>query len=518
MAEETLQGVAGKPRPGGDSPVRINADVCLIILLIGVGFLLRITTPLYNTASVDESNAILIGQNFLVGDFSQRATTWMLGSYLYPIIAVLLSAIGGLEGLRILSAGLNAIAVSYIYFSTKQLFGISAALWASLLFGFCTISMNLGQFAIGDALALPMLCISFYCIVMAGSKSPVHVDLYLLSASAAFIVAALAKYLLLLYLPALVLLSVVLLLMRGWSASPTLTPFLGPIVVVIMLYTVYYQADISLALVQYFSETGDRARMLQTIWDEAGIPLVLGLAGAFVLPHVALPRPGMLDRRIRQIMWLILPILVIGLFALPLVALAFATTRNLWENLLPTLALTAPLAGYGIATVTERVRATRGRSGLAFRFAGLAITIAGLWWIANVATARHWGWQHSWPNVERTVSYLELHSPTDDGRVLAEGAPVYQFYLRQQKYQPTTWDNTWAFGYNGQNGLSAMQIAIRDHYFDRVILDSYYTPTLTAQLVPTLLDAGYTLSFQDTQTLTTGQIAIQVYERPEVPR
>jgi hypothetical protein len=517
MAEETLQGVVGKPRLGGDSRIRINADLCLIVLLIGVGFLIRTTTPLYNTISVDESNAILVGQQFFVGDFSQHATSWILGSYLYPVLAVLFSAIGGLEGLRVLSAGLNAIAVTYIYFGTKRLFGTSAALWATILFGFCTISMNLGQFAIGDALALPLLCICFYCIVMAGSTSPDQVDLYLLSASAACIVAVLAKYMLLLYLPAFVLLSVVLLLLRGWSASPTFTPFLGPIAVVLILYTFHYQADIALALGQYVNETGDRARMLQAIWDDAGIPLLLGIAGACVLPWATLPRPGMTLRTNRQIILILVPLLIIALFALPLFALALATTRNLSENLLPTLALTAPLAGYGVALVTERIRATKGRSALALRLAGLACTIAGLWWIANVATARHWGWQHSWPNVERTVNYLAQPQRDSARHVLAEGGPIYQFYLRDQEQQPT-WDSTWAFDYQGQQGLSALQLAIRDRYFDRVILDRYYTPALSAQLIPALHNAGYRISFSDTQTISTGQITIQVYERQEEPR
>lgn len=57
-----------------------------------------------------------------------------------------------------------------------------------------------------------------------------------------------------------------------------------------------------------------------------------------------------------------------------------------------------------------------------------------------------------------------------------------------------------------------MMAAIRDHYFDFVVLDDNFTPALNRLLEAALAQAGYGISFQELQTLTIGDRLVRVYE------
>jgi len=138
----------------------------LFLALLGIIVLVRLTHITYNTLFVDEAIYATVGQDVLQGVFKQNATTFMFGSYLYPTVAAIASDIGGVVGLRGLSALLSTVTAVFVYLTTLRLFGKQAALWAMAIFGLTGISISLGQLAVYDSLAAPLVAASLYCLVM----------------------------------------------------------------------------------------------------------------------------------------------------------------------------------------------------------------------------------------------------------------------------------------------------------------------------------------------------------------
>src|SRR5690242_11036515 len=87
-----------------DEHLRIHVRSGLFFLLLGIIFFLRIAETSYNTIFYDEAVNTTIGREILQRDFSQNATSWTFGSYLYPALAAITDHFGGLTGLRLLSA------------------------------------------------------------------------------------------------------------------------------------------------------------------------------------------------------------------------------------------------------------------------------------------------------------------------------------------------------------------------------------------------------------------------------
>ena len=65
--------------------LRISLDTVLFLLLLLIIFFIRITNLNYNTLFVDEAIYATVGKNVWSGVLSQNATSWMYGSYLYPL-------------------------------------------------------------------------------------------------------------------------------------------------------------------------------------------------------------------------------------------------------------------------------------------------------------------------------------------------------------------------------------------------------------------------------------------------
>lgn len=70
-----------------DNAGGINREWPLLALLVVAAFLVRFSVEPVNTIFYDEAVNVTLGQEALAGDFSQNATTWTFGSYLYPMTA-----------------------------------------------------------------------------------------------------------------------------------------------------------------------------------------------------------------------------------------------------------------------------------------------------------------------------------------------------------------------------------------------------------------------------------------------
>ena len=496
-----------------DVRIRLSVETVLFFFLLTLIFGIRITNIRYNTLFVDEAIYVGVGDNVLAG-VEQNTTTWMYGSYLYPILASFANFLAGDVGLRMLSALLTSLAAVLVFQITVRLFDTIAGLWAMLIFGLTPISINVGQYAVYDALAIPLLALTAFFLVRAGETHGRKEYRLLLLAATSMTVAILAKYLAALYVPALLLLAVIVYRLRGRRMWPLFGIFLSATVALLAAYAAVYWHDLTILFAgEYGVQAGSLWAILASLWGEIGLTTLLAGVGGFWLLRIWSQQP-LTQRVSRALGWsLLLLTFVITIFSGPLYHVVSGNEHATWKHTIYTLVFLAPLAGYGIATTIETLR-TRQRQYRWLIIVGPILTIIITSIFLNRSLDRNWSFQHSWPNVNNEVSFLRSQNINSQQHILAEGAQIYDYYFDFPTSDRNVWQDTWYMEYNGLQGVAAMDAAIRDGWFDYVVFDDYYTPGLRATLEPVLLSNGYTVGFEESKLLgVSGQVLSRIYVR-----
>ncbi len=516
-ADDTMTAQATSAPYGRAEPLPFGLQQGVFVVLLVVIVLLRITHITYNTLFVDEAIYATVGQDVLHGVFTQNATTFMFGSYLYPVVSAIANDLGGVVGLRALSAALSTITSIFVYLIALRIFGKQTALWAMAIFGLAGISIELGQLAVYDSLAVPLMAASLYCLVRAATTDIDDVareDWYLLAAAVTFSLSFLAKYITIICLPALLAIAAALYLSRGRSLRP-LVKFPWVTALILVVYVFLFRND--LAQVFIFKNTNSyqfatRAAVVRIIWQESGVTLLVSLVGAMLLVQ----HPPKLARLAapwdRVAPALVMPVLLVTMLVIPIYALYGHNSRSLEKHLVFSLVFLAPLAGYACATIIQRVCLSKGAWSSYYRASGAVITALALIWFTDYALGRDWDFEHSWPSTAGAISHLKAAGVTDHDQVLASRSYIYDYYFNYGVAHRSMWHSTWYLAYKGRYGLSAMEAAIHDHWFKYVVLDDYYTPDVAQELRAPLRWAGYVLGYKTSQTLSFGApIGTRVY-------
>jgi len=496
--------------------VNLRLDQVLFVVLLAVIFGIRIVDLNYNSLFVDEAIYATVGRAVLAGAPNQSALGWMYGSYLYPALAGILDQLFGEVGLRMASALLSTSAAALVYLATARLFGGEAAIWATLIFGLTAISIDTGQYAVYDAPVIPALAAALYLVVRAAEAPPRQEQLWLLAAGGCFVVAVLAKYFAVLFLPALCCVGLACALQQGRSLRPFLRYFLTPLTLLIGAYALYTHNDLRNLLAGNFAvRPGDRGLIFSEIWAEIGGTTLLAVGGLALLAWRGLPLATNAPRW-RRLLWAALvPALALTALAAPAYHLLAGNLQSAWKHTIYSLIFLAPLAGYACHQLVAAARELTGRRGVVVRAVGALASVALVVWGLSYALDRNWGFQHSWPNVRGVVSHLRAAGLQPGDNVLAEGAQIYDYYLNFGPEQSAMWTNTWYSVYAGKQGVDAMEAAIADRHYRFVILDSYHTPELRERLEGALGAAGYTRSYDERQPLSIGVTAqLSVYQAP----
>lgn len=495
----------------------INIQQGVFLLLMGAIFLLRFSTEPFNTVFYDEAVNATLGREVLAGDFSQNATTWTFGSYLYPFVAGAANQIAGEIGLRFLSATLSTISAVFVFLTAHKLFNMSVALWTLALFGLAGGSISLGQLAVYDSLGLPLTTIALYCIVRSAFVKGRPRYAWLAVAGVAFSFSVLSKYIGILFFPALMLSGVMIYLSREDFPSilPLFTIF-GLIVGVILGTYFILNFDALLSLVgnrnSLLFVASDRRSIIQTFLVEASIILPLGIIGLLFARSLPFYRTDRQTREKSILLVLLLPVFFVSTFTAQIYQVYSENIQSLWKHTIYTASFLTPLAGFAITHIIHitQERAQKRDPKLTFVYRGLvalAIFVL-LSWFVEYGLGRNWGFQHSWPDVRNVVNFLRTQELTLDTRVLAEQSAVYEYYFDFGPNDRDVWSNTFYMEYRGFQGEEAMLAGIRDHYFTYVILDDYYTPDINPDLEDALQAAGYKIIYSEPepQELSTAQI------------
>jgi len=219
---------------------------------------------------------------------------------------------------------------------------------------------------------------------------------------------------------------------------------------------------------------------------------------------------------------ILLGIIVVGVlyFSGPIYHILNNNIRSLWKNVVYSLIFLAPLGGYFIAWaigLTERINERAGRLVTLITLTTLVILFV------DFSLDLHRDHQNGWPNVENVVTYLKEAGLAQDSHILAEAAPIYEYYFKLEPNSPVDWSSSW-YGYyqesddsnNGENITEGPEVIIpgvQNQHYDFVILDDYYAPGIRQVLNRVLAEADYKVTYEEEQFLPDGNvILLQVFE------
>ncbi|MDX1991079.1 MAG: glycosyltransferase family 39 protein [bacterium] len=494
--------------------VRINRHVILFGLLLIFTALLRFDGKQVNTVFYDEAIYATLGREVLAGDFSQHPITWTFGSPLYPVLSSLVNDAAGYTGLRLLSTVFSVWSAACVFLLAWRLFGSSAALWALALFAVAGPSISLGQMAVYDTLSVPLLASAMCCMVYSAYTYRWQTHLLLLGGCLAAL-SVLAKYTAVLMLPSLVLLGLVVYLARGRSFL-ALGLMVFPLALILLNYAVLNFSGLMELLQETKTITNSGTSpsfILDTVLVEVGLIVLVGALSLWLIPFASFYRERV-PFGIRLVLAVVLPSLIVSLFAVPAYHILTQSVQSLWKHTVYMLLFFAPLAGFGFHLLIEQCRKPGTKFTRLLRGGWAFVTLVVMLAYLHVSLSRNWGLMRSWPNVTHVISHLQTVQWTRDTRLLAEQSAVYEYYFDLGAFDRSTWSNTFYFEYSSKTGIEAMLSAVKDNYFDVLVFDDYYTPAVNAALEEVLIKSGYELTFVDQpQTLSTGQeIVIRVYE------
>jgi Dolichyl-phosphate-mannose-protein mannosyltransferase len=507
-----IERLSSPTRPHRELVIRPALEHVLFVVIFIAFMLIRASSLMYNTLSVDEAIYVLVGRDAWHGVFGQNATAWSYGSYLYPLLAAQVEGGFGVAGLRGMSVAFSALAMLLVFLTATRLYGVTTGLWASLIFGATGVSINLAQTGVYDMVATSMLAGAFYCVTRAGTTSGAAERSWLHGGAILFVVAVLTKYFVALYLPALFLIGLEFYLIQRRSMRTLLRDFLGWVIVALVVYGASVRQELATLLYgSYGIQPAARAAVALAIWQELMIPLVLALGGVLLAATRFLRQRG----RLAGLFWVpAITLIATTLVAGPLYHIVSANLQSAWKHTIYSLVFLAPLAGFFCDEITTMLQQRR-RMYQAIRVAGMLASVIGVGMLVNTGMERNWGYQHSWPAATGVVEYLQQQGMTKNTPILAEGGHIYRYYLGADGDPHGSIQNTWYVEYGDATGIEAMRQAIRDHAYAAVVLDGYYTPDVRAALEPTLQEAGYRATFEEVQDLSTaGRIVIRVYTRP----
>jgi hypothetical protein len=498
-----------------EKQLNITLEHLMLALMLALIFALRITNLNFNTLHLDEAIYVSVGRDALAGNYSQGASSWMFGSYLYPVLAALTYNLGGVVALRALSAIFITIASLFVFLTARTMFDERVGLWALLLFGLSGISINLGQHAVYDVVGVAFLAIALYCAVRAARNPNENL---LAWAGIALSISILGKYIGLLALPGIFMVMVLVHLWEGrgilsFARIPWLA-FIIPMLLILGIYAALYHQDLGAVFSgQYASQQENRARIFNQIVSEIGLVTLFALLGILMLAgRVTRQLPD--KPRLAWLLRLALPVLAVTILALPIYHLATSNVRSLWKHDVYGLVLLAPLAAYGIDALFQTFIGLSGRRARGLRWVSAAVTALGVFWFVTNAIQQNATFHSSYPNTAKVVDYLRTQNLTPNSHILSPSYSIYEdvfnFGTRNSR---SAWSNVWYEEYKGLTGTEAVTKAIQDCYYDVAVMDNYYAPEWTGTLEVLLQNAGYAVAYSTIEQLSSGAyIVTNVYK------
>lgn len=454
----------------------------MLIIIVVVAFILRMYNINYNTAFLDEAQYITEGLKILSGNIESGigAVSWIGGSpFMFPMLSALFYAVGGLIGSRLFMVILGTVCVYLMYLFTKELLFFKteksnerAGLIAAAFMAVTTIAIITSRLAIYDGLAFTLFLLGiviFHRAIYSGERR------YYLIASVVFFLSFLAKYIVLIFFPFLLLVPLLLAIrmksmrsLKGVSVYFCL-PF-------ILLTGLYIGINFT-ALSEFFVNQGVVSRtsfseVFRLFWEYTVVTYILCFLGlAFLWKH---------DK----------PLILLLLFfsALPLIVHGITgNDSSVQQHTFLSLIFALPVLGaIGAALIQKR------------KLVGKVLLVIALGIQVLVTMPQVQSAENFWPNLTEASTILNAKLQPND-RVLAESGD--SLYLEiSDKIAHEQIEGPFVFSYDEKEGREAYVAAINNGYFRFVQLDDTYFSEEDIASIEQALVKNYKKMFDDGST------------------
>jgi 4-amino-4-deoxy-L-arabinose transferase-like glycosyltransferase len=475
---------------------RLRPHWALLLVLVAQS---AIVLSLRNSAFVDEGCYLFSGHTEWAQLFggptpdTDYATYFSGSPYLYPMIAAIANALGGLGAARGLSLICMLGATVMLYRATTLLFGRRAAFYAAGLFALCGPSLFMSHLATFDAPSVLLLASAFwYAIRCADNK------VYMLETIGLAVLAIAFKYAAIAYaIPIVLTVGICAIPRVGWRWATARTVVVGSLVMLLAFGLLCIAGPTSLAGLT--STTLNRPPATNTVDQIAqrsavyvGFVLVLAAFGTlwFVIKRRQQPETNTpVESEVSTWNWKVRALLALVLTGSALIApigdMRLHTLTSLEKHAGYGLLFAAPMAGWLLSRIAGR-RVWRTIPAVA------AVAALGAFG-ANQAHEFFGEWLTS------TAYVHELEAVTakepNGAHVLAEDPWVARYYLGDGGSR-FVWNDTYSFTFTSNTGkqltgLPAYQAAITERYFSVVEIDYNGTPGIDLQLDQVLATSGY---------------------------
>jgi len=429
---------------------------------------------LHNSAFQDEALYLYAGRQIIHhwggGPAPLADYAYFISGYpdIYPPIGGFLEMVGGLSLARDFSLACMLGVTTIVYLVTGRLYGRRAAVLGAATYSVLGVVLFLSRLATYDPLSLLLIAVAAGLAVYGGTaKRPWPV----LGTGPALVLAVLAKYAALLFVPAaLALVACVALAYWGWRrALARLALALASLAVsVVIAYELMDKAALhAISGSTTNRSVGARAPRLDLLLH------VLQLGGAvYLIAFGGL----LLSLRLRWRFWLIALVLFGASWLVPAYHIDKQEPISLDKHIGYAMFFAAPLAGYALAWLSQgergpRIIASQGR---------WVASVAAITVVATLGLIQARDLYNGWPNTSQLSAALHAEVRDASGRILAEDIEVSQFDALDVT-EPWQWESFYYPYYRDRSGQPlygqpAIAQAIKDGYYDWVELSFIYLP------------------------------------------
>jgi hypothetical protein len=489
------ESVVAAPAPGSQrraTRLRVAGPLVLILLVQAL-----LSLKQHHFASEDEALYLYAGHLELVRLFTGATfhaypltaySSYFSGDpYLYPPLAAVVAAVGGLEGARALSLVFMLSSTVLVCGFTRRMFGDLAGVLAAALFVASSPTLFLGNVAVYDPMAIFLLALSARLAVTAPDRSGWAGAPMPALAGVAAALCGFTGYAGLLFIPSVGLVTLLASPRNGASApsdgtdprggsDPPRHPLalrrsLGSPAALRLLSFIGGAAAVSLTILLLIPALiqGMRASSIGWTVNASTSPLTSVIAETlwYIGPVLVLSALGFALLAVGRSPWRVVllsgVLLVSGLLA-SLYAVHLHTEASLYELDGFSLVFAVALAG---AAVSRLFRWWRGRAVIPV-IAGLlaVLSFAGATFLAN----------YNWKSESAFVKTLSSEVQRGKGHYLVQQAIIPQYYLASRTL-PAQWVSTYSFRYTTKTGVeftgaAAYEIAIEQSYFSVIALQT----------------------------------------------
>lgn len=459
--------------------------------IILVAWILRASNPHYSSAYMDEWIYVLYGRMFLARHFEapiDQPLHFSFGWYLWPILAAWADRIWGLVGVRELAAALGTLTVCSLYGFARRLFSPAVGLASAMAFAFLGPAVLASRIATRDVGAICFFSLGLWLLVRAWQEEEWP---SWLAAAISMFAAFLCKYLIALYFPFVVIFFFL-------KSRRSVIAFSLPLTFFCAAYAFIERSSL-LFLLKY----GHAYNALRAPGSEAFQIYFTHRLDFWILLALSF----LAWRKIERAHLSKMIFLYVGAAIIPLFQLFSRADYDYWKQVNYSFLFLVPLAMYGLLLFTQN---------LVPAFNTLAGSIAVVLLALSFGSMGNaWSIDHFlfWPNAEPAVAYFEGRLASDD-RVLVDDT-VFRYYFSPPLQQGQIVDPFY-FRYANDTGAPAYAAAVRDGWFDYIVLDGGIgddAKRLRAAILPELA-LRYALSVNSVDPVLGQPIEIYVRQNP----